>query len=252
MRRRSEREVRAVQLGAGRADFQHERGMVANQLVAADAVENPRRPRIEASRHAGIRRVPIEALRGEPDAEVLLRRHAAESPQAAGLAREAVIVLARRALPVLGAVAPPHLDVPAGRIHRRDPVEAVATEVHQTAAAIQIRAQPVQHLERVVLGMRRRHDDLVRRERRGAFEVQVLVGVEVDVEPLDLEPVDQMRVRHELPRIVGLDLRPHVRDRPQPRRVAHAAAVAVPGVQAERPERARPGAGIRQIAERRE
>ena len=100
--------------------------------------------------------------------------------------------------------------------------------------------------------MRGRHHDLVGRERRGALEVQVLVGEEVDLELLHVEPVDEVRVGHELPRVVGLDLRPHVGDRPQPRRVADAAAVAVPRVEAQRPERAGPGAGVGEVAEGRD
>ena len=211
-----------------------------------------RRARIEAAGHAPVRRVAIEALRREPDAEELLRRHAAEPPQAARLSGEAVVVLAGRALPVLGAVAPTHLDVAACRVHRRHPVEAVAAHVHQPAAVVQVGAQTVEHLDRVVLGVRGRQHDLVGRQGRRAFEVQILVGDEVDLELLRVEPVDEVGVGHELPRIVRGDLRPHVGDRPQARRVADAAAVAVARVEAERPERAGPGAGVGEVAEGRD
>src|SRR6185503_9704062 len=103
-----------------------------------DALEDERGAAIEAARHPLVRRVLVEALRGEADAEVLLRRQPAETPQPAGFAGEGVIRLARRALPVLGAVPAPQLDVAAGRIHRRHPVEAVAAHVHHAAALLQV------------------------------------------------------------------------------------------------------------------
>jgi hypothetical protein len=84
------------------------------------------------------------------------------------------------------------------------------------------------------------------------FEVQVLVREEIDVELLHVEPVDQVRVGHELPGVVGLDLRPHVGNRPEPRRVAHPAAVAVARVEAERTERAGAGPRVCQVAEGRD
>src|SRR6185295_8486744 len=109
--------------------------MITDQFVAADPLEDPRRARIEAARLTAIRLVPIEALCRESDTEKLLRRHAAEAPQPAGLTSETVIVLARRALPMLRAVAAPHFDEATRPIDRRHPVEAVAAEIHQPAAA---------------------------------------------------------------------------------------------------------------------
>ena len=141
VRRSADGEVGAVELGSRGAESEHERRVVADELVAADALEDERRARVEAAGHALVGRVAVEALRGEADAEVLLRRHAAEAPQPARLAGQAVVMLARRALPVLGAVAPPHLDVAAGGIHRRHPIEAVAAHVHQPAALVEISAQ---------------------------------------------------------------------------------------------------------------
>src|SRR5687768_5816573 len=129
--------------------------MFADQLIAADAVENPRGARIEAARRAAIGLVAVETLRRKAYAEELLRRHSPEAPQPAGLAGQAVIVLAGRALPVLSAVAAPNLDVAASRVHRRHPVKAVAAHVHHAAAAVQVRAQAVEHLHRVILGMGR-------------------------------------------------------------------------------------------------
>ena len=123
------------------------------------ALEDERGAGVEAVRLAPEGRVAVETLRREADADILLRRPAAEAPQSAGLTGETVVVLAGRALPVLGAVPPPHLDVATGRVHRGDPVEAVAPHVHEAAAAVEIRRQPVEHLDRVVLGMRPRHDD---------------------------------------------------------------------------------------------
>src|SRR5262245_37559975 len=111
--------------------------MLADELVAADSLEDPRGPRIEAARQPPVGLIAIEPLGGEADAEELLRRHAAEPPQPARLAGEAVVVLARRALPVLRAIPPAHLDVAPGRVHRGHPVEAVAAEVHQPASAIE-------------------------------------------------------------------------------------------------------------------
>src|SRR5262245_34600304 len=138
--------------------------MIANHIVASDAFEDPGGTWIEAARLAAVRLVAIEALRRKPDAKKLLRRHAAESPQAARLASQAVIVLAGRALPMLRAVATTDFNVAAGRIHWRHPVEAVAAEIHQSSAGVEVRAQRVVHLDRVVLGMGRGQHSFVRRQ----------------------------------------------------------------------------------------
>src|SRR5688572_27966142 len=124
--------------------------MIANQLVATDTLEDPGGTRIEAAGGAAVRLIAVESLRREPDAEKLLRRHPAEPPQPARLASQAVIVLARGALPVLGPIAPADLDVAACGVHRRHPVEAVSSEIHHTPAPVQISSQTIEHLERVV------------------------------------------------------------------------------------------------------
>jgi hypothetical protein len=87
---------------------------------------------------------------------------------------------------------------------------------HDASAIFEIRAHVTEHLVRVVLGMRCGHDDFVRREERRALGVQILVREEVHLELLLLKPVDEVRVGHELPRVVRGDLRPHVGQRTQP------------------------------------
>src|SRR4029079_1669266 len=123
VRRRAERVVDAIELLRSRSFDQRERREVADDLVATDAVEDERRARIEAAGHPLVRPALVEPLRGEADAEIALRRDAAEAPQPAFLAGQRMMGLAGRALPRLGAVAPPQLDEAAGRIHRRHPVE---------------------------------------------------------------------------------------------------------------------------------
>src|SRR3990172_2465794 len=203
-------------------------GEVTDELVASHSLEDEPRPRVEAPRHPPEGRVPIEPLRGEAHPEELLRRHSAKPPETSGLAREAVVVLAGRSLPMLGSVPAPHLDKAPGGIHRRDPVKTVPTHVHEPSAPIEVGAQPLEHRERVVLGMGPRQNDAVRFEGRGAPEMEVLVREEVHLEPFHLEPVHEVGIRHELPRIPGIDLRTHVGDGAEARGVTDAAPVAVP------------------------
>ena len=73
-------------------------------------------------------------------------------------------------------------------------------------------------------------DDLVGAEQIGPVEVQVFVGDDVVGELFLLQPLDQVQVGGEVASAgvqPGAVLRPHVHDRPEPRRIADAAAVAV-------------------------
>ena len=159
------------------------------------------------------------------------------------------MALARRPLPVLGAVAAPHLDEGARRVDRRHPVEAVAAHVHQPAALLQVRPHALHHLPRVVLRVGAGQHHVVGLEQRRSLGVQVVVGDDVDGEALDLEPVDEVGVGHELPRVAGVDLRAHVGDGAQPRRVGDAAPVGVRGIEAHRLEAGAAGPGVGEVAD---
>ena len=241
--------VHAVELRPRRPEVEHQRRVVADELVVADALEDEGDPRVEAVRHPLVRGVPVESLRGEPHPHQPLRGPAPEAPQSAGLAGQAVVALARRPLPVLGAVAPPHLDERPRRVDRRHPVEPVAAHVHQPAALLEVRAHPLHHLPRVVLRVGAGQHHVVGLEQRRSLGVQVVVGDDVDVEALDLEPVDEVGVGHELPRVARVDLRAHVGDGAQPRRVGHPAPVGVGRVQAHGLEAGAAGPGVGEIAD---
>jgi hypothetical protein len=80
---------------------------------------------------------------------------------------------------------------------------------------VEVTPESIEHLERVVLGMGSGEHHAVRLQGRHALEMEVLVGEEVHLESLDLEPVDEVGVGHELPGVSSIDLGPHVRDGPE-------------------------------------
>src|SRR5215813_1678340 len=93
MRRRAEAAVVAVDLRAGGAA--KDQAEIADPLLGADAVEDPGGARIEAAGLAAVEGRGVEALGNESHADQALRRAAEPQPQPAGLAGEAVVVLAR-------------------------------------------------------------------------------------------------------------------------------------------------------------
>src|SRR6185436_20348418 len=114
--------------------------------------------------HALVRRVLVESLRREADAEVPLRRQSSEAPESAWLAGQLVIRLTRRSLPMLRSVTTAQLDVAAARIHRRHPIEPVAAHIHHASALLEVLMHALDHRARVVLQVRAGDDDLVRRK----------------------------------------------------------------------------------------
>ena len=86
------------------------------------------------------------------------------------------------------------------RLVARDaPVEAVAAEIAQPAALPRIGGQRIERAERVVFRMRSGQHRAIRRDQRDAFVVQVLVGDDIEVEALLLQPGQQMQVRRIVP-----------------------------------------------------
>src|SRR5208282_5355874 len=83
--------------------------------------------------------------------------------------------------------------------YRGDPVEAVATEVHEPPTLSEIQVQSVEHLPRPVLGMRAGKHYVVRGEQVRPFGVKVFVCDDVVLESLRFEPVDEAEVFGEVP-----------------------------------------------------
>src|SRR5262249_54451540 len=110
VRRRTERIVDAIELLRRRPFDERQRREVADDLVPPDAVEAERGARADAAGHPLVGSALVEALRGEADAEVALRRDAAEAPEPALLPGQRVMRLPWRSLPRLGTVAPAQLD----------------------------------------------------------------------------------------------------------------------------------------------
>ena len=229
---RAQVEVGPVQLEARRT--------AAGQAVAADrlalhALEDPSVLGGVRGRQAAVVRALEQALAGEADAGQALRRPPVAPPQAAELAVERVVVLARLGLPgadaTLGATYlqhARHLGVP-----RDAPVEAVAAEIDEPAAAAGIGLQRVQRAGRVVLRVRAGQHRPVGRQQGGPLLVQVLVGDHVEGQPLRVQPGEQVAVRRVVPQprslgvVEGQEARPHGQHRPQPRGEGDAAVVAM-------------------------
>ena len=137
-----------------------------------------------------------EDLAVETDADEALRGAAVAAPGAGGFAGELQGVFAGFAFPGAQAVhAAAHLeDVGAGRVEADAPVEAVAAEIHVPTAAALVGVEGVHHLAADVFRVRAGDDAGVGAEDLQAGAVDVLVGDDVVVETLLLQPVDQMRV----------------------------------------------------------
>ena len=116
---------------------------------------------------------------------------------------------------------------------RDPPVEAVAAEVHQPAAPLEVGRQRVHRPEALVLGVRRGQDDLVRGEQLETLGVEVLVGDHVVAVAHLLQPVEEVEIGGQVadagsPRVhVGQEARSEVQDGPETRGVGDPAPVAV-------------------------
>src|SRR5579885_3276184 len=151
MGRRAQARVVAVDLEPGGAVAPG--AEIADDLIL-DAREQERRARIARGGRAPVVARGVEALGDEADADQRVGRAADAPPEPAILASR-VIVLSRLLRPgaraVLGAA---QLDHPGMRgIEADPPVEAVAAEIHEPAAAAQIALERLQHLQREILGM---------------------------------------------------------------------------------------------------
>ena len=75
---------------------------------------------------------------------------------------------------------------------RRDPVEAVGSEVHSAAARAEILLPGVEHALAVVLGVGAREYDAVTAQQVGALSVKLEVGGDVVGIAFLVQPIDQM------------------------------------------------------------
>ena len=122
-------------------------------------------------------------------------------PQTAVVAVEGVVILARLGLPGPGAVfGATYLD-DSRLVAVIDgiPVEAVAAEIHQSTAALQMRMQGIEHACRDVLGMRACQNHPVGAQSFIALAVEILVRQHVVVEAGILEPREDVGVAVERP-----------------------------------------------------
>ena len=228
--RRAEAEVHPVELETGGAT-------AGKPEVAEDAVryalEDPGGPRVVGAGRADIVRAHEMPLSGEPHADHPLRRPVVAPPEAPVLAVEGVVVLARLRRPRANAPFPPaDLDgTRHGIAERHPPVEAVAAEVHEAAAPIQVPSEGVEGVRSVVLGMRRGQHDPVGRDEVVAFTVQVVVGHDIELVTLLVQPVEEVCIGREMAksRPCGVDVAqkggPEVQHRSELRCEADAAVV---------------------------
>ena len=80
------------------------------------------------------------------------------------------------------------------------PVEAIAAEIHQAAALIQIAPHRVQHGGAVIFWMRPGDHHSVLAQQTEALGMEVLVGDDVELLPDGFQPIDNVEVGVELPR----------------------------------------------------
>ena len=127
------------------------------------------------------------------------------------------------------AVVPAYLDDPRTlRVTRRDPVEAVSSEVHDLAAAAKVGLKRIEPLPRPVLRMTARDDGAIAREKRQTLLVDILIRRDVIVDADPLEPLEHEQVLREVAPGVGQPVgiaRPHIHQRTTPRGVAHGRAI---------------------------
>ena len=144
----------------------------------------------------------VETLNRHANTDERLRRPAQAAPQAAIFAREAVIVLTGLGDPIADPVfgAAKLDDAGTGWMIGDAPVEAIAAEIHEAAALIQVAAQRIQHGGAVVFRMRPGDHHSVSAQQSEAFGMQVLIGDDVERLSHRLEPVDNMEIGVELPR----------------------------------------------------
>ena len=185
-----------------------------------------------AVRHAAIWHRLVHALGGEADADELLRRSAAVTPQAAALAGAREVVLARPRLPgPRPCFELADLHHPWFLVAKADaPVVGVGSEIEQAATGREIVLGRVHHPLRVVLVVRAVQDNPVRFQRGHAFPVQIFVGQDVVVVFHCLQPGDDRQVGRKLPRRAEprrAIFRPEVDDRTAVGGVADACAVVV-------------------------
>ena len=72
------------------------------------------------------------------------------------------------------------------------PIEAVAAEIAEAPAAVAIGLQRIEHLARVVLGMRSREHDGIVLQRLVAVVVQLPVGEDIELVALRFQPGQQV------------------------------------------------------------
>ena len=173
-----------------------------------------------------VRRV-VEPLADEPHARQRLRRSIVAPPQPAILAGETVIVLPNLGIPGARAIlAAAYLDRAGPRRMISDaPIEPVATEIHQPPALTHPAIERIHHLQQLVFRMAAGHQHAIRPQQIQPLRVQVVIGDHIIRKPRPLQPIDDEQIDAVVPEPPG---RTDVRGRPQPRRIADAAAVAMP------------------------
>ncbi len=118
-------------------------------------------------------------------------------------------------------------------IDRCHPVEAVAAQVQQASAALQIGLECDEHWPRTVFGMRAGHYDAVATEQIDALRVQIVISQCIPCVAAPVQEVGDVQVCAESLGRVGVppnEVRSQVRDRPTHRDQADARAVRVPVV----------------------
>ena len=74
------------------------------------------------------------------------------------------------------------------------PVPAIAAHIHETAATIHPCLHRIPHGRRVIFGMRAGHDDAIVAQQLIAVIMQILIGDEIVVDALVIEPVIEVGV----------------------------------------------------------
>src|SRR5215813_11841296 len=119
-----------------------------------------------------------------------------------------MVILARLGRPGTdAALGTPHLDdIGNGGAGREAPVEAVAAEIGEAAAGIDVVLKGIQCVGRVIFRVRPGHDRAIRLKQRNTFTVEIVIRDHVNGDALRRQPVDQMGVGREMPQPRTADL----------------------------------------------
>jgi N,N-dimethylformamidase len=208
-------ELAAFRIGAGqhRAPGRGERlvvtvefnghGTTGVEALGADeigigTVENPGEFRLAGCLGPPVGQAAVPAEAGEPDSHQRIRRTPLSPPDSAGLILERVPGFAGFRRPGLRTAGPPHLEqVRPGRMHGRDPVEAVPAQVHDAAAAVDERFERVEHGPGPVLRVAGQHQGPAARQGGLAASVQGGVGQHAIGRAGLLQPPVHVEVSHQ-------------------------------------------------------